>query len=459
MLDPSKPIWTRRWFQVLLGLLLILAVGSFVLPLVLWVIYATRSVLLPVLVALVLAYAVEPWVRWLEQRGRIPRPISAVGLIAGLLALLTGLILYLGPQLARQIKDLVGWFQVTFPAKLRQFVEWSSVNVELWSKRLEDLIRRSAQSEPADSAAAPSGASPPGTPDAAAGPTAGPTATSDSTQPPPADPATGAGTQPAPSAAEGPAPLSEAGETPGAFTRLAENVDFRTITATIFDWLDVGYEVIASTIGFATYVTVAVAIIGFCFYFFVCKFPHMQRWCVPFIPQSRREDVLRVLSMMDESVSAFIRGRLVQALVIAVVLSTGWWAVGVPYWLLLGICGGLLNLIPYAAVIVWPLALILTGARVFAIDEPAFGLSFWFVFFWPTVIYLLAQGLDGWVIEPLVQGKATNLEPVTVLLAVLVGGSLAGLLGMLIAIPAAACIRILAREVVLPRCRQWAQEM
>jgi predicted PurR-regulated permease PerM len=421
MFDPSKPIWTRRWFQVLLGALLVLAVGSFVLPLVLWVIYATRSVLLPVLVALVLAYAVEPWVRWLEDRARVPRPVSAVGLIAALLTIITGLMLYLGPQLVKQVQDLVGWFQVRFPAKMAQFVEWSSLKVEWYSHRLDELLRRAPDPAPTQPATQPAAAS--------------------STQPEAAN-ATAA-----------------ADPTASAPASLMENVDLRSITTAVLGWLDVGYEVIASTIGFATYITVALAIIGFCFYFFVCKFPRMQQWCVPFIPQSHRQQTLKILGMMDQSVSAFIRGRLVQAMVIAVVLSTGWYIVGVPYYLLLGICGGLLNLIPYAAVIVWPLALLLTGMQSFAVNEPAFGLGFWWVFFWPTVIYIIAQGLDGWVVEPLVQGKATNLEPVTVLLAVLIGGSLAGLLGMLIAIPAAACLRILAQQLLLPRARQWASEM
>jgi predicted PurR-regulated permease PerM len=222
----------------------------------------------------------------------------------------------------------------------------------------------------------------------------------------------------------------------------------------------VGYEVIASTIGFATYMTLAVVIIAFCFYFFVWKFRSITSWFVPFIPQSHRRQTLRVLKLMDRSVSGFIRGRLVQSLVVAIVLSVGWSPLlaDVPYYLLLGIGGGLLNLIPYAAVVAWPLAMLLAWLDILAAGQVSYGLDVWHVFILPTLVYLVAQGLDGWVIEPLVQGKVTNLEPATVLLAVLIGGSLAGLLGMLIAIPTAACLRILAQEVVLPKLKQWAAE-
>jgi predicted PurR-regulated permease PerM len=112
----------------------------------------------------------------------------------------------------------------------------------------------------------------------------------------------------------------------------------------------------------------------------------------------------------------------------------------------------MLNLIPFAAVIGFLAALVLV-----LVDTAAGGAGFgiW-TLIWPTAVYVFAQGLDGWVVEPLVQGKATDLDPVSVLIAVMVGGALAGLLGMLIAIPTAACIKILSREVILPRLRKLA---
>ena len=60
------------------------------------------------------------------------------------------------------------------------------------------------------------------------------------------------------------------------------------------------------------------------------------------------------------------------------------------------------------------------------------------------------------MVEPIVQGRVTNLDPLTVLLSVLVGGALAGLLGMVLAIPIAACIKILSQEVLVPRLREYA---
>lgn len=233
-------------------------------------------------------------------------------------------------------------------------------------------------------------------------------------------------------------------------------LDVGAASATVAGWLGVGIGVIGSTIGYATYVALAIVVICFCFFFFMWKFDRISAWFVPFIPASRREHAIVVLRKMDVSVSGFIRGRLIQATVVAVVLSVGWSPLfaDVPYWLLLGVGSGFLNLIPYAAVVGWPLAVGLAWLDTVTTGGSTFNV--WHVVVWPSVVYIFAQSLDGWVVEPLVQGKATNLDPLTVLLVVLVGGSLAGLLGLLIAIPAAACAKILAQEVLLPRLRAWA---
>jgi predicted PurR-regulated permease PerM len=87
-------------------------------------------------------------------------------------------------------------------------------------------------------------------------------------------------------------------------------------------------------------------------------------------------------------------------------------------------------------------------------DDTAFT---WGLFIWPTVVYAIAQLADGWAVEPLVQGKATNLDPLTVMLAVIIGGALMGLLGMLLAIPLASSIKILGREWIVPELKAYAE--
>ena len=73
------------------------------------------------------------------------------------------------------------------------------------------------------------------------------------------------------------------------------------------------------------------------------------------------------------------------------------------------------------------------------------------------LVFAIVQALDGWLLTPLIAGKATNLDPVTIFVAVLAGGSVLGAYGMLLAIPVAACIKILIQEVLLPKIHAWTR--
>jgi predicted PurR-regulated permease PerM len=76
---------------------------------------------------------------------------------------------------------------------------------------------------------------------------------------------------------------------------------------------------------------------------------------------------------------------------------------------------------------------------------------------WPTVVFTIVQLIEGYALTPMIAGKATNLDPVTILVAVLAGGSVLGVYGMLLAIPATACGKILLNEVLLPKVRAWTR--
>ena len=246
-------------------------------------------------------------------------------------------------------------------------------------------------------------------------------------------------------------------------------------TIRAFDWtaldfaairnaLGVGAGALFTGLGFVSYIGMSILVASFCFFIFVWKFDGFLAWFVPYIPVTYRDEALRILGEMDKTVSAIIRGRLIQSLAVMFVLSVGWWIAGVPYWLLLGVLGGALNLLPYAAVLAWPLAVFL--AVLGALDEGngmllanfQDGKSVLWAVVLPSIVYFVAQSLDGWVVEPMVQGKATGMDALTVLLVVLVGGSLLGILGMILAIPVAACIKILAQELVLPKLRAFAAD-
>ena len=218
--------------------------------------------------------------------------------------------------------------------------------------------------------------------------------------------------------------------------------------------LGISAGVLFAGLSFLSYAAIFVLVVAFCFFIFSWKLEELKNWFSAFIPKPYREETQRILGLMDDTVSAIIRGRLIQSLVLMVVLSVGWYFADVPYFLLLGILGGALNLLPFAAVISWPIAVLLT-----VVDKANGGaMAIVWAIVWPTLVYVIAQSLDGWVIEPLVQGQATGMDALTVMLVVLAGGAVLGLLGVVLAVPVAACIKILSQEILLPKARAFAED-
>ncbi|MDR4493500.1 MAG: AI-2E family transporter [Nitrospirales bacterium] len=190
------------------------------------------------------------------------------------------------------------------------------------------------------------------------------------------------------------------------------------------------------------------------FFFFAWSFPALQRSCWRMIEAIGDPRWPALLTKMNQAIGDFFRGRLLIALLMGGMFGIGWWWVDVPYWGLLGIGAGLLSLIPYAATASWPLAILLkyldlsVGAQT--VDH------FWMdVVVWPSVVYLIVQVFEGWVLTPWVQSQSSDLSAATVLLAVLIGGALGGVLGLILAIPLTSCMKIMAHEFIVPRFTAW----
>ncbi len=207
-----------------------------------------------------------------------------------------------------------------------------------------------------------------------------------------------------------------------------------------------------------------VFLVGFFFVFFSVTYPHVRATLYSFIPDARRERIEDLLRQMDNAVSGFVRGRLLTCLILGMVFAVGWSLVAVPHAILLGLAVGVLSLAPYVSMAGLPLAWLLVVLRVLGPGE-ASGLyvgedgaiAWWAVFLFPGLVYGVAQVLDDYVLTPMIQGKATNLSPAAIMVAVIAGGTLYGFYGMLLAIPVAACIRILVSEIWMPRLRQWIE--
>lgn len=197
------------------------------------------------------------------------------------------------------------------------------------------------------------------------------------------------------------------------------------------------------------------------------RWPELLEMGRSLIPLRARERVLPLVARMDATVASFIRGRITVAAIVGVVYAAGWSIVGVPYGLVLGLLVGVFSIVPYLAAVGLPIAWGLLAMSLIAHPETggwyvapgadgAPEITWWLVLVLPWLVNLVAQSLEDYVLNPLIQGKATELHPVVIMLAVIAGGSLAGLYGMLLAVPVAACLKILLVAEIMPRLRAWS---
>ncbi|HEU4895910.1 MAG TPA: AI-2E family transporter [Acidimicrobiia bacterium] len=154
-------------------------------------------------------------------------------------------------------------------------------------------------------------------------------------------------------------------------------------------------------------------------------------------PPRHRNEMAYVSGEVGTAMGSFVRGQLLVAFLVGVASSIGMWAIDLPFWLLIGIVAGFLNLIPFLGPFV--------GGALAALVALLNG-DPWQAF-WAVLIMIGVQQVDNHVITPMIQRARVNLSPLVIVLALIIGGSLAGLLGVLVAIPATAAIRIVIGHI------------
>ncbi|MCE1235746.1 MAG: AI-2E family transporter [Hyphomicrobiales bacterium] len=155
------------------------------------------------------------------------------------------------------------------------------------------------------------------------------------------------------------------------------------------------------------------------------------------LPRRHRAVIRRLAGEMDTAVSGFVRGQVAVSVTMGLYYGLGLAMVGLRFGLLIGLMAGLLGVIPYLGF----------GSGLVV------GMIVAVVQYWPdwhgialvAAIFAVGQGIEGWVLTPNWVGRSVGLHPVWLLFSLFAFGSLFGFVGMLVAVPTAASIGVLAR--------------
>jgi predicted PurR-regulated permease PerM len=163
------------------------------------------------------------------------------------------------------------------------------------------------------------------------------------------------------------------------------------------------------------------------------------------LPRRRRKIVRDTWNLIDAKLGAYVRGQALLIVLVGVVLSLAFWAIGLPYWILIGTFAGLVEIVP----VVGPFA---AGALAVGV-----GLTVsWEVALAAGLAVLIVRVTEDYLVIPRVLGDAVGLTPLVVLVAVTATGLLFGGFAVILAIPFAAVVATLIDVIV--RDKDPAQE-
>jgi predicted PurR-regulated permease PerM len=154
-----------------------------------------------------------------------------------------------------------------------------------------------------------------------------------------------------------------------------------------------------------------------------------------FVPPARRRESARVAGLVFERMGGYVRGQFAVSACIGLLLAIGLALVGIDAPLLIGVTAGALNLVPYLGSTV---ALLL--ALLIAVNQSILAIA------GVLIVFGVVQFLEGYVFSPYFLGRNVDLHPLIVLAALLIGGSLAGLIGVVLAVPIGAGLKVLAQQ-------------
>ncbi|HHW31561.1 MAG TPA: AI-2E family transporter [Clostridiaceae bacterium] len=172
-------------------------------------------------------------------------------------------------------------------------------------------------------------------------------------------------------------------------------------------------------------------------YYLVKDSDYFKSSIMSLVPRKWRKGFHGTIKELGQVLSNFIQGQLTTAFIVGVMESIGLILLKVKYPLLLGMLGGIANIIPYFG----PIIAAVPATAVALIDSPMKGL-------WTVIMFIFVQQLENVLISPkIIEGKV-GLHPVITIIAVLVGGEMFGIIGMIFAVPVTGMIKVIIKRAV-----------
>jgi predicted PurR-regulated permease PerM len=204
------------------------------------------------------------------------------------------------------------------------------------------------------------------------------------------------------------------------------------ITSGIGDWM-------LTHVLDAASILISIILIPFIVFFIMKDGRKYKKEFVSLVPNKYFEFSLYLLHKINMQVGNYLRGQVLDATIVGILATGALWLLGVKYFLIIGVFSGIANIIPYFGPI--------TGATI-AVVVSVLQTGDFHLATYVIIAFIIIKLFDDTVILPMVMSKSVHISPLTVLLAIMIGGQLFGVLGMLLSIPVAGFIKVIVHESV-----------
>jgi predicted PurR-regulated permease PerM len=168
-------------------------------------------------------------------------------------------------------------------------------------------------------------------------------------------------------------------------------------------------------------------------FYFLIDLPNMQERVMGLVPEDDRAEVSFVGGQLNTAVGGFLRGQFLVAIIVGVMLSVGYSIIDLPFWLLIGLVGGALNIVPFLGPWVGGILGVIVALATTDLKTAVFA----------AIVAFIVQQIDNNFVSPLVLRATVRLHPAVTLVILVLAGAIAGFWGIIIAVPLAASVKVI----------------
>ena len=191
-----------------------------------------------------------------------------------------------------------------------------------------------------------------------------------------------------------------------------------------------------SVVGAISEMVLAIVVVPFILFYLLLDGRRLPHYILNLIPTKLRPQSFEVMEEMNHQISSYIRGQVIVSFCIGLLLYIGYLIIGLKYSLVLAIAAAFTSMVPYLG----PAIAITPALIVATVTSPA-------MLFKMIIVWTIVQLIEGKFISPQMMGKLLHIHPITIIFIILTAGNLFGLVGIILAVPGYAVLKVIVTHL------------